>query len=107
MSFLITQEYTVLAGQNGFKDVIIKPNEAFEPIVGDYKVTAYALIRKQSNREIVVRLEPGQKIKGVGEVLKESRLQDLSKDELRKMAESKGISYLVKDTIPMLIEKLS
>jgi len=89
-----TQEYTVLASLNGGRDVVIKPNTPFEAFSGEYVVTAYALIRDEKTKDLVVALSPGQKVKGVGETeSKAERLQDLSIKEIKQMLVTEGLSF--------------
>ena len=63
-----TREYTRLVG-NGCDDVTIKPNVEFKAFEGDYTVTSYALIKDTESDEVII-LKPGDKIKGVGKVVK-------------------------------------
>ena len=63
-----TREYTRLAG-NGCNDVTIKPNVEFKAFEGDYTVTCYALIKDTESDEVII-LKPGDKIKGIGKVVK-------------------------------------
>ena len=96
-----TREYCVLAGE---QEVILKPNTPFEAFGGDYLVTAAAHIRDESDK-IVMILQPGQKIKGIGEVIaKENPLQDLSAKELKQMAITEGITIPSKATKSELID---
>ena len=63
-----TREYTRLIG-NSCDDVTITPNTEFKAFEGDYTVTCYALIKDTESDEVII-LKPGDKIKGVGKVVK-------------------------------------
>ncbi len=63
-----TREYTRLVG-NGCEDVTITPNKEFKAFEGDYTVTCYANIKNTETDEVII-LKPGDKIKGIGRVVK-------------------------------------
>ncbi len=76
-----TREYTRLVG-NGCDDVTIKPNVEFKAFEGNYTVTSYARIKDTESDEVII-LKPGDKIKGVGKVVKPKTKQICKKKVAR------------------------
>lgn len=69
---LITQERTTLNNADKKEVVIINPNIPFKSFELDEEltVTSSAYIRSVESGEIVASLQAGQKIKGLGDVIK-------------------------------------
>ncbi len=65
-----TREYTRLAGIR-CEDVTITPNKEFKAFEGDYIVTCYANIKNTETDEVII-LKPGDRIKGIGNVVKKN-----------------------------------
>jgi len=64
-----TAEYTVLKSKVGEADKVIKPFEKFEAFTGDYIACYFARVRDEDEK-IVMEIQGGDNIKGVGEMPK-------------------------------------
>lgn len=88
---LITNEYTVLINKSG-NDVTIRPNTPFDPINGDFVVSASAIIRNNATGDIVEVLQPGQTIKGVGASLLKETPKSSSTAKPKQTRKTKKVS---------------